>query len=253
MRLLSGLFGRVRRCLLQPEGVWILHAGYFPAIRPGAGELCHADSRVSGVGYGGADAVYVLISEPRKIHTDHAVPLGAGVTVYSALRKSSAQAGDWVVLLGAGGGLGHLACQIASKGMGLRVIGIDAGNKKDLATECGAEVFIDHTQGKAEEEVKKATGGLGAQAVLVLTAANGAYARCVCSVSRLRTVLTLQQRYGPPEVRWHTRLCRTTRRRAQGYRNRIPVRTSLCTDGAHTDLTLGNSSLPRHRRSSAWL
>lgn len=60
--------------------------------------------------------------------------------------------------------------------MGIRVVGIDAGSKKDLATECGAEVFIDHTQGKVEEEVKKVTGGLGVQAVLVLTAANAAYA-----------------------------------------------------------------------------
>ena len=60
--------------------------------------------------------------------------------------------------------------------MGFRVIGIDAGAKKDIALECGAEHFIDHTGGKAEDEVKKLTGGLGAQAVLVLTAANGAYA-----------------------------------------------------------------------------
>ena len=96
--------------------------------------------------------------------------------MYSALRKSGAESGNWVVLLGAGGGLGHLACQIASRGMGLRVIGIDAGSKKDLAVECGAEVFIDYEKSNAEEEVKKATGGLGAQAVLVLTAANGAYA-----------------------------------------------------------------------------
>ncbi|KAL1589576.1 hypothetical protein WHR41_01787 [Cladosporium halotolerans] len=102
--------------------------------------------------------------------------LCAGVTVYSALRKSGAKSGDWIALLGAGGGLGHLAVQIAARGMGMRVIGIDAGNKKDLVLECGAEVFIDHTQGQAEEEVKKATGGLGAQAVLVLTAANAAYA-----------------------------------------------------------------------------
>ena len=57
--------------------------------------------------------------------------------------------------------------------MGLRVIGIDAGAKKDLAVECGAEVFIDYEKQNAEEEVKKATGGLGAQAVIVLTAANG--------------------------------------------------------------------------------
>lgn len=102
--------------------------------------------------------------------------LCAGVTVYSALRKSGAQAGDWIAVLGAGGGLGHLACQLACHAMGIRVIGIDAGSKRELATECGAEVFIDHTQGKAEEEVKAATGGLGVQAVLVLTAANAAYA-----------------------------------------------------------------------------
>lgn len=60
--------------------------------------------------------------------------------------------------------------------MGMRVIGIDSPSKKDLVLECGAEVFINHEEGKAEEEVKKVTGGLGAQAVLVLTAANAAYA-----------------------------------------------------------------------------
>ncbi len=102
--------------------------------------------------------------------------LCAGVTVYSALRKSGAESGNWVALLGAGGGLGHLATQIASRGMGLRVIGIDAGSKKDFAMECGAEVFLDHTKDNVEEEVKKITGGLGVQAVIVLTAANGAYA-----------------------------------------------------------------------------
>lgn len=35
---------------------------------------------------------------------DSCCRLCAGVTVYSAFRKSGAQSGDWVVLLGAGGG-----------------------------------------------------------------------------------------------------------------------------------------------------
>lgn len=62
--------------------------------------------------------------------------------------------------------------------MGFRVIGIDAGSKKDIVMESGAEHFIDHTASKnVEEDVKALTGGLGAHAVLVLTAANGAYAR----------------------------------------------------------------------------
>lgn len=67
--------------------------------------------------------------------------------------------------------------------MGLRVIGIDAGSKKDLVMESGAEHFIDHTASKdVAGDVNALTGGLGAHAVLVLTAANGAYARYVASL-----------------------------------------------------------------------
>ncbi|EME48694.1 hypothetical protein DOTSEDRAFT_19212 [Dothistroma septosporum NZE10] len=153
-----------------------------PACHAGHDGVCF-NQKVSGYYTPGTFQQYVLgpasyvTPIPESLPSDAAAPmLCAGVTVYSALRKSGAKAGDWVVLLGAGGGLGHLAVQIAARGMGMRVIGIDAGNKQDLVKECGAEVFIDHTQGKAEEEVKKVTGGLGAQAVLVLTAANGAYA-----------------------------------------------------------------------------
>lgn len=114
---------------------------------------------------------------PDNLDSAAAAPmLCAGVTVYSALRKSNTVSGEWVVLLGAGGGLGHLAVQIASRGMGLRVIGVDQGSKQDLVRESGAEVFVDHTKENVEERVKEVTGGLGAHAVLVLTAANGAYA-----------------------------------------------------------------------------
>jgi alcohol dehydrogenase, propanol-preferring len=105
------------------------------------------------------------------------LPFSAGVTVYSALRKCGAESGNWVVLSGAGGGLGHLAVQIAARGMGLRVIGIDHGSKKELVTQCGAEVFIDYEKQDPEEEVKKATKGLKAHAVIVLNAANQAYAQ----------------------------------------------------------------------------
>ena len=106
--------------------------------------------------------------------------LCAGVTTYAALRKCGAKSGQWVVISGAGGGLGHLACQIASRGMGLRVIGLDHGSKKDLATQSGAEHFFDvfaHDDASLAEEVKKVTGGLGAMAVIVCTASNKAYAQ----------------------------------------------------------------------------
>jgi propanol-preferring alcohol dehydrogenase len=36
----------------------------------------------------------------------------SGVTVYKSLLESNARAGEWVVIAGAGGGLGHLAVQV---------------------------------------------------------------------------------------------------------------------------------------------
>ncbi|KAK7708084.1 hypothetical protein SLS64_006906 [Diaporthe eres] len=60
--------------------------------------------------------------------------------------------------------------------MGLRVIGIDNGSKKDIVMDSGAEHFIDFTASKdVTKEVMDLTGGLGAHSVIVLTAANAAY------------------------------------------------------------------------------
>ena len=46
-----------------------------------------------------------------------------GITVYRAIKYSNAKIGDWIVLPGAGGGLGHLAVQYAVA-MGLRVVAV---------------------------------------------------------------------------------------------------------------------------------
>lgn len=113
---------------------------------------------------------------------DAAPMLCAGVTTYSALRKSGAISGQWVVIAGAGGGLGHLAVQIASRGMAMRVIGIDQASKESLVRDCGAEVFLDLAKfddTTIAEEVKKVTGGLSAAAVIVCTASNRAYAQAL--------------------------------------------------------------------------
>lgn len=112
--------------------------------------------------------------------------LCAGVTVYAALKRSHARPGQWVVISGAGGGLGHLAVQLASRGMGLRVVGIDHGSKEELVKASGADHFVDITkfptddQGKAlAAHVQSLTDGLGAHAALVCTASNAAYAQAL--------------------------------------------------------------------------
>jgi alcohol dehydrogenase, propanol-preferring len=108
--------------------------------------------------------------------------LCAGLTSYSALRKCAARSGEWVVITGAGGGLGHLATQIAARGMAYRVIGIDHGSKETFVKECGAEAFVDLTKFDDKtiaEEVKCITKGEGAAAVIVCAGSNAAYGQAL--------------------------------------------------------------------------
>ncbi|KAK4210934.1 chaperonin 10-like protein [Rhypophila decipiens] len=135
-----------------------------------------------------APATYVT-PIPEGLESEIAAPmLCGGLTVYSALRKSGAQAGDFVVIPGAGGGLGHLAVQIAARGMGLRVIGIDAGPKEEFVKSLGAEVFFDITKysqdaegsAKLAEDVKAATPrGAGAASVIVCVGSTAVYAQAI--------------------------------------------------------------------------
>ncbi|CAG7919509.1 unnamed protein product [Penicillium olsonii] len=124
---------------------------------------------------------------PEGLDSAEAAPLlCAGVTVYSALKRSRARPGQWVVISGAGGGLGHMAVQLASRGMGLRVIGIDHGSKEGIVKDSGAEHFIDITQFPKDDKgaalteyVQSLTDGVGAHAAIVCTAANAAYAQAL--------------------------------------------------------------------------
>lgn len=102
-----------------------------------------------------------------------------GVSVYAALKRAQVKQGDWVVISGAGGGLGHLAVGYA-RVMGARVIGVDAGEKENFVRELGAEHFLDFTAFGSDAElatkVKEITGG-GAQIALVCAATARAYAQ----------------------------------------------------------------------------
>jgi len=106
--------------------------------------------------------------------------LCAGVTVYRAIKHSNTHIGDWIVVPGAGGGLGHLAVQYANA-MGLRVIAVDTGaDKKKLTLSLGAEKWIDFKESKdIVGDIKSATGGLGAHATLVTAANSSAYEQAV--------------------------------------------------------------------------
>ena len=75
-----------------------------------------------------------------------------------------------MAIVGAGGGLGSLACQYA-KAMGLRIIAIDAGDEKQkMTSELGAESFVDFSKSdNVVKDVQAATeDGLGPHAVLLV-------------------------------------------------------------------------------------
>ncbi|SJL11406.1 related to ADH1-alcohol dehydrogenase I [Armillaria ostoyae] len=154
--------------------------------RKGREQNC-AHAKLSGYTVDGTFAEYVVsyvnhvTPIPEGFPSDAAASiLCAGVTVYRAIKYSQTSAGDWIVLPGAGGGLGHLAVQYA-RARGLRVIAIDSGaEKKKLTLSLGAEVWIDFKESKnIVEDVKAATGGFGAHSAVVTAAHSSGYTQAL--------------------------------------------------------------------------
>jgi D-arabinose 1-dehydrogenase-like Zn-dependent alcohol dehydrogenase len=131
--------------------------------------------QVPGIAYQGgyADAVVVpamaLARIPDELDAPAAGPLAcAGVTVFDPLRRSQAQPGDTVAILGVGG-LGHLGVQFAAH-MGFEPVAIDRGPDREKdAGELGATHFID----SASTDPAQALQDLGGAKVVLATAPNG--------------------------------------------------------------------------------
>ncbi|CAG7558760.1 unnamed protein product [Fusarium equiseti] len=140
-----------------------------------------------------ADARYVTLI-PDGIPGEVAAPLlCAGLTMAGAVSKVGgyAENGDWIVISGSGGGLGHLGVQIANRLKGLRVIAIDTGEaRRKLSLDSGAEHFIDFKTENVEEKVKEITGE-GAAAVLVVTASQEAYVQAPSLVRNMGIIVTI--------------------------------------------------------------
>lgn len=116
---------------------------------------------------------------PEELEDEAAAPLlCAGLSMYGSITRAGLKRGEWLVLTGAGGGLGHLGVQIARE-KGLKVIAVDSGQKKrDLCLRLGATAFLDFRHDDIEKEVKGLTNGYGAHAV-VCTAGPSAYAQAL--------------------------------------------------------------------------
>jgi alcohol dehydrogenase len=142
--------------------------------------------QVPGLAYQGgyAESVVVPVSAlariPDELSFVEAAPMScAGVTVFNGLRRTSAQPGDLVGVLGIGG-LGHLAVQFADK-MGFDTVAIARGpDKEEGARQLGARHYIDD----ARQDMAQALQALGGAKVVMATV--GAPAAMSAAIDGLR-------------------------------------------------------------------
>lgn len=87
-------------------------------------------------------------------------------TSHGALEwRARLQPGEWLLVLGAAGGVGLTAVEIG-KALGARVIACAAGAEKlEVARQHGADHLIDYSREDIRERVKAITGGRGADVV----------------------------------------------------------------------------------------
>jgi NADPH2:quinone reductase len=84
-----------------------------------------------------------------------------GRTAMGLAEVADVRPGEWVLVLGAGGGLGTLLVQLVH-GAGARVIGAARGKRKlDLARDLGADIVVDYSQSDWPQQVLAAAGGTG--------------------------------------------------------------------------------------------
>jgi len=169
------------------------------------GETTCPSVKVSGYYTPGTFQQYVVSSAtyvtpiPDGIELASAGPLMCGgITVYTALKRSRTKFGDWVLISGAGGGLGHLGIQYA-KAIGARVIALDHGSKRGLCEELGADAFVDFTKFGKDEDLKAEVWKIsknGVKTVLNCVSNNKSYSQAMGFLGFRGTLVCI----GVPEV-----------------------------------------------------
>ena len=188
----------------QRVGVGFLagSCGYCEYCRDGDLVNC-ANQAYTGVQHDGGYAEVMiakstgLIAVPDDLSSVNAAPLlCAGLTTFSALRNSSARAGDLVAIFGVGG-LGHLGVQYARR-MGFEVVAIDRGSDRaELSKKLGAHHYID----TSATDVAKALEKLGGAKVVLATASGGkAVAAALGGLRRGGAVISLGATDEPIEL-----------------------------------------------------
>ncbi len=143
------------------------HCGTCVTCREGRYNVCEKLA-FTGLAANGAFAKYVNVPAniayvlPAGTNMDAAALIEPIATGFKAVRQAGTVLGETIVVFGAGTiGLGTLQCAKAA-GAGLCIVVEMSAARKELAKKCGADVVLDPTECDVIAEIKKLTGGSGA-------------------------------------------------------------------------------------------
>ena len=144
--------------------------------RTGRETICADFKGYVGIHTPGAYAEYTTIPAENLVKLPESISFAEGSVIANAIgtpyhaltKRAKLQPGEWVIVTGAGGGVGAHAIQLA-KMMGAFVMAVDIGEEKlALARALGADLVFDAAAGDFSSNAREWTNGGGADVVLEL-------------------------------------------------------------------------------------
>ena len=141
-------------------------AGVVSSVGPGVADIAVGDRVIAFVGVGGfADQVVVpalsLIPMPDTIDFAQAAALIQSycTMLFTLTRRTVLTAGEWVLVLGAGGGIGLAATDIATALGGRVIAAASSPDRLDAARAMGAEATIAYEEEDLKVRAREISGG----------------------------------------------------------------------------------------------
>ena len=141
-------------------------AGEVSAVGPGVGGVSVGDRVIAFTGFGGfADRAVVpalsLVPMPDNISFDQAAALIQSycTVLFTLTRRTTLASGEWVLVLGAGGGVGLAATDVATALGGRVIAAASSPEKLEAASAMGAEATIDYEHEDMKVRAREIAGG----------------------------------------------------------------------------------------------